>query len=100
MAEVKEAPQVEAPENLSPEEMKKRREEITSFYKDNIKHLKTQLEYETLLTDIEKTRAERLQAQIMMAQVYAAQEKAGNEQAKQDWEKEFENAPKRNLKKD
>ena len=98
MAEVKNAPETQ--ETPSPEEMKARRQEITNFYKDNIKHLKVQLEYETLLTDIEKARAERLQAQVVMAQVYAAQDRAGNEEAKKDWEEEFENAPKRSLKRD
>ncbi len=95
MAEVKNAPETQ--ETPSPEEMKQRRQEITTFYKDNIKHLKVQLEYETLLTDIEKARAERLQAQVVMAQVYAAQDRAGND-AKKDWDKEFEDAPERTLK--
>ena len=97
MAEVKNAPETQ--ETPSPEEMKQRRQEITTFYKDNIKHLKVQLEYETLLTDIEKARAERLQAQVVMAQVYAAQDRAGKE-VKEDWDKEFENAPQRTLKRD
>lgn len=60
-------------EELSPQELAKRKEQISKFYKDNIKHLKVQFEYEELLTKIEKTRAERLQAQIFMAQAYAAQ---------------------------
>lgn len=34
---------------LSKEELQKRRTEITAFYKDNIKHLKVQKEYEELL---------------------------------------------------
>jgi|11BtaG_2_1085332.scaffolds.fasta_scaffold00036_25 hypothetical protein len=57
--------------NLSPEELKKRREEITKFYKDNLPHLKIQAEYEELLASIEKSRAERLQAQTFMAQAFA-----------------------------
>lgn len=97
MAEVKNAPETQ--ETPSPEEMKQRRQEITTFYKDNIKHLKVQLEYETLLTDIEKARAERLQAQVVMAQVYAAQDRATKD-AKEDWDKEFEDAPQRTLKRD
>ena len=47
---------------------------MSAFYKDNIKHLKIQLDYEEYLTKIEKTRAERLQAQMFMVQAYAAQE--------------------------
>ena len=100
MAEVKNAPETQ--ETPSPEEMKARRQEITNFYKDNIKHLKTQLEYETLLTDIEKARAERLQAQLAMAHMYASQEQKDgpNAEARKEWEEEFENAPKRTLKRD
>jgi len=53
---------------LSKEELAQRRKEITDYYKDNIKHLKIQLEYEELLMNIEKTRAERIQAQMFLAQ--------------------------------
>tara|TARA_R100001510_G_C7561734_1_gene141512 strand:+ start:79 stop:384 length:306 start_codon:yes stop_codon:yes gene_type:complete len=49
-----------------------KREEITKYYEENIPHLKTQLEYESILRDIEKTRAERLQAQMFMAKSQAA----------------------------
>ena len=100
MAEVKE--NVETPETtteMSPEEMKKKRAEITKFYKESIKNLEVQFEYEKLLTDIEKQRAERVQAQMFLAQAYGAGEKAQS-QAGQDWEEEFENAPKRTLKRD
>jgi len=58
---------------LSKEEIAKRREEITNFYKENIKHLKVQKEYEELLRDVEKARAERIQAQMFLAQAYAAE---------------------------
>ena len=56
------------PEELSKEELAERRKEITDYYKENIKHLKIQLEYEELLMSIEKTRAERIQAQMFLAQ--------------------------------
>ena len=58
---------------LSKEDLAKRREEITEFYKDNIPHLEIQADYEMLLAAIEKARAERMQAQMYMAQQYAAQ---------------------------
>ena len=64
---------------LSKEELQKRREEITAFYKENIKHLKVQKEYEELLRDVEKARAERLQAQMFLAQAYAAGEEGEQE---------------------
>lgn len=62
---------------LTKEELNARREEISSFYKDNIPHLEVQAEYEMLLATIEKSRAERLQAQMFMAQAYAAQKEGG-----------------------
>lgn len=85
---------------LSKEELQKRRTEITAFYKDNIKHLKVQKEYEELLRDIEKARAERIQAQMFLAQAYGSGEE--NEDEVSEAEREFEAAmadqPRRTLK--
>ena len=75
---------------LSKEELTKRREEITQFYKDNIPHLTVQAEYEDLLATIDKARAERLQAQMFMAQTAASQQENGGE-ASED-EKAFKEA--------
>jgi|TARA_B110000914_G_scaffold225871_1_gene247984 hypothetical protein len=87
----------QAPE-LSKEELAERRVEITTFYKENIKHLKVQKEYEELLRDVEKARVERLQAQMFLAQAYAAQEEGGKKpEAAQEFEKEM--AKTRTLKK-
>jgi hypothetical protein len=58
----------------SKKEMEAKREEITAYYKDSIKHLKVQLEYEDLLMNIEKARAERVQAQMFLAQAMAKNE--------------------------
>lgn len=63
--------------SLSKEELNARRDEITAFYKDNIQHLEIQAEYETLLSTIEKARAERMQAQMFMSQTYADQKDSG-----------------------
>jgi hypothetical protein len=52
---------------LSKKELAERREEITAFYKDNIPHLEVQADYEMLLAQIEKSRAERMQAQMFIA---------------------------------
>ena len=59
-----------AQEELSPEEIAQRKQELSNFYKDNVKHLKIQLEYETLLTDIEEQRAKRMQATMFLAQAF------------------------------
>lgn len=82
----------EQPTELSKEELQKRREEITTFYKDNIKHLKVQKEYEELLRDVEKARAERLQAQMFLAQAYAAGEEGESEENTSEAKAEFEAA--------
>jgi hypothetical protein len=74
---------------LSEEQLKERREEITKFYKDNIPHLTIQAEYEELLATIDKARAERLQAQIFMAQATAQQNAS---EGPSDEEKEFKQA--------
>jgi len=58
----------------SKKEMEAKRDEITAYYKDSIKHLKVQLEYEDLLMNIEKARAERVQAQMFLAQAMAKNE--------------------------
>jgi hypothetical protein len=74
---------------LSEKQLKERREEITKFYKDNIPHLTVQAEYENLLAEIDKARAERLQAQIFMAQAVAQQNAS---EGPSDEEKAFKEA--------
>ena len=74
---------------MSKEDIAKRRSEVTKFYESNIKHLKVQLEYENLLTEIEKTRVSRIQAQMFLAQTY------GNDATDEDVteaKKEFDEA--------
>ena len=88
-------------QELSKEEIQKRREEITAFYKENIKHLKVQKEYEDLLRDIEKARAERIQAQMFLAQAYGdGNEEEGEDDSNpaQDFEAAMSEEPKRTLR--
>jgi hypothetical protein len=56
---------------ISKEELKERRQKITDYYSEHIPHLKVQLEYEQLLTEIEENRAKRAQAQKFLAQILA-----------------------------
>ena len=56
---------------LSEKELAEKRDEITKYYKDHVPHLQAQYEYEGLLRDIEKCRAERMQAQKFMTQMNA-----------------------------
>jgi len=92
---------------LSKAELEKRREEITAYYKENIKHLTVQREYEEVLRDIEKIRAERVQAQMFLAQAMAPKDENGNVpgQAEQDFaaaqagaDFDADQVPKRTLK--
>ena len=89
----------------SKKEMEAKRDEITNYYKDSIKHLKVQLEYEDLLKDIEKARAERVQAQMFLAQAMAKNEEETKQpqsvdlkpgpqsQAGSDWDASSDKAP-------
>lgn len=65
----------EAAENvmeLTPEEFAKRKEEMLSYFRDQIPFLNKQKEYQTLLTEIEELRARQVRAQVMIAQILAA----------------------------
>ena len=80
-----------------------KRQEITKYYKENIPHLKTQLQYEELLRDIEKCRAERLQAQMFVANTMAGppeapKSDAGTEFAKAQAQQTAAETVKRTLK--
>ena len=46
------------PKEMSKKELDTKRKEISNYYEENIPSLKIQLEYEELLRDIEKTRAQ------------------------------------------
>ena len=65
-------------------EMDAKRAEITAYYKDSVKHLKVQLEYETILKDIEAARAERIQAQSFIANAMREQQEAQPETGQRD----------------
>lgn len=60
--------------SMNKDSMKEKKEQMDSFYKENIKYLATQLEYEKLLTEIEKLRAERINAQMFIAQALVNKE--------------------------
>ncbi len=77
---------------MSPEEVTKRRDEITKFYKDQLPHLRIQAEYEELTSRIEEARAKKLQAQAFLAQAYETMESDDVETPKA--EAEFKKASK------
>ena len=87
----KESPEMADPKTMSKEQLGEKRKEITEYYEGNIPHLETQLKYEQLLRDIEKTRAERLQAQMYIAQTMApSPEESAPDSNESEMKKEFD----------
>jgi len=74
-------------ENLSPEELEQRKEEMKLFYDQSVPYLESQLKYEQLLTDVEEARFKRAnfqyQWQMLMAQTQMAEEE-GNDEPKKE----------------
>lgn len=64
---------------MSPEEMAERKSKLTQFYKEQIEFLKVQLEYETLIADVEDQRARATYAQVKLAQMLAGPSKEAPE---------------------
>ena len=88
---------------VSKEDLDKKRKEVTAYNKEHIPSLKTQLQYEELLRDIEKCRAERLQAQMFVANTMAGppeapKSEAGAEFAKAQAQQTAAETVKRTLK--
>jgi hypothetical protein len=65
---------------MSIEEMKERRDEITKYYEEEIPHLKVKAEYEELITKIERAKNERLLGQMQMAQMMAPPMEEGSQE--------------------
>lgn len=64
---------------LTPEEIKERKEKLLTYYQEQIEFLTTQLEYETLLTNVEEQRAKRIQMQAAIASFLSPQEEEEEE---------------------
>jgi len=109
----KENATLNAEEKASKENMDAKRAEVTAWYKESMIHLKVQLEYETILKDIEVARAERVQSQMFLSQAMAGpdqpntmpanvttkQSSNSQSQAGSDWDANSDTAPpKRVLK--
>lgn len=61
-------------ENLSPEELAAKKEEMLEFYKESMPYLEAQLAYEKMLSEIDETRLKRTQIQMAYAQMMAPPE--------------------------
>ena len=65
---------MENPENLSPEELTTKKEEMLQFYKESMPYLEAQFEYEKMLSEIDEMRLKRTQIQMAYAQMMAPPE--------------------------
>ena len=73
-------------EELSPEQLEARREEMKSFYESSVPYLEAQAKYEKLLTEVEESRYKRATMQIQYANMMAAAQ--GRSQEEDDDERE------------
>ena len=70
---------MEENKELTPEEVKERKEKLIQYYTEQVDFLTVQLEYETLVTAIEEQRAKRVQFQVMVANMLAQDEEEEEE---------------------
>jgi len=61
-------------ENLSPEELAAKKEEMLEFYKESMPYLEAQLAYKKILSEIDEMRLKRTQIQMAYAQMMAPPE--------------------------
>jgi hypothetical protein len=59
-------------EQLSPEQLEARREEMKQFYESSVPYLEAQAKYEKLLTEVEEARYKRVSMQMQYATMMAA----------------------------
>ena len=59
-------------EELSPEQLEARRDEMKQFYEKSLPYLEAQAKYEKLLTEVEEARYKRATMQFQYANIMAA----------------------------
>ncbi len=94
--------QVDEMEQLTPEELTKRKEDMLSFYTDSLPYLNAQYEYENILAKIDEVRFKRASIQMQFAMLMQSQNEESDEDQNNELETDTEslNAPKeRKLKK-
>jgi hypothetical protein len=85
-------------EDMTPEQLAERKEEMLSFYTDSLPYLQAQYEYESVLAKIDEVRFKRASIQMQFAMMM--QEPKGEELEEEPETTETPNAPKeRKLKK-
>jgi hypothetical protein len=67
-------------EQLTPEQLEARREEMKSFYEKSVPYLEAQAKYEKLLTEVEEARYKRATMQLQYATMMAATQQPGEDE--------------------
>lgn len=83
-------------EELSPEELEARRDEMKEFYEKSIPYLEAQSKYEALLTEVEEARFKRASMQVQYTNMMAM---AQGPEMDMDEEEQVQPAPKAPTKK-
>lgn len=73
---------MENQQELSPEELAERKEEMLTFYKESMPYLKAQYEYEKALSEIDEVRFKRAQIQMQFGMMMSEPEEEQQETPK------------------
>jgi hypothetical protein len=72
--------QQEQEQELTPEQLTERKEQMLSFYKESIPYLEAQLNYENLLTSIDEVRFKRTNIQMQYAMLASEMQEGPEEE--------------------
>lgn len=70
----------ETAEKLTPEQLKKRRDDLINYYKNQTLVLEAQFKYESVMADIEEQRVKRMTMIMRQAQMAAPQQEEEEEE--------------------
>jgi len=70
----------ETAEQLTPEQLKKRRDDLITYYKNQTAVLEAQFKYEAVMADIEEQRVKRMTMIMRQAQMAAPQQEEEEEE--------------------
>lgn len=72
--------QQEQEQELTPEQLTERKEQMLSFYTESLPYLEAQLKYETLLTSIDEVRFKRTNIQMQYAMLASEMQEGSEEE--------------------
>ena len=64
---------------MTPEQLEEQKEKMLEFYRNSMPYLKAQLDYETMLLDIDETRFKRSSIQYQFAMMMNPQQEEGDD---------------------